>query len=50
MCASSGPDVLAVARLHLDHLGVKLTKLTSAQAEYLGVSVDGPFKPEHYRY
>jgi adenosylhomocysteinase len=39
-----------VARLHLDKLGVKLTKLTPAQAEYLGVSVDGPFKPEHYRY
>jgi adenosylhomocysteinase len=39
-----------VARLHLDKLGVKLTKLSSAQAEYLGVSVDGPFKPDHYRY
>jgi adenosylhomocysteinase len=39
-----------VARLHLDKLGVKLTKLTPAQAEYLGISVDGPFKPEHYRY
>ncbi|MCG8404602.1 MAG: adenosylhomocysteinase [Phycisphaerales bacterium] len=39
-----------VARLHLDHLGVKLTKLTSGQAEYLGVPVDGPYKPHHYRY
>jgi adenosylhomocysteinase len=39
-----------VARLHLDKLGVKLTKLTPKQAEYLGVPVEGPFKPEHYRY
>jgi adenosylhomocysteinase len=39
-----------VARLHLDRLGVKLTKLTPDQAEYIGVSADGPFKPEHYRY
>ena len=39
-----------VARLHLDKLGVKLTKLTGAQAEYLGVPVEGPFKPNHYRY
>ena len=39
-----------VARLHLDHLGVKLTKLRPEQAEYLGVKVDGPYKPEHYRY
>ncbi len=39
-----------VARLHLDKLGAKLTKLTPAQAEYLGIPVDGPFKPEHYRY
>jgi adenosylhomocysteinase len=39
-----------VARLHLDKLGVKLTKLSPAQAEYIGVPVDGPFKPEHYRY
>jgi adenosylhomocysteinase len=39
-----------VARLHLDALGVKLTKLTPAQAEYLDIPVDGPFKPEHYRY
>ncbi len=39
-----------VARLHLDQLGVKLTKLTPKQAEYIGVSVDGPYKPEHYRY
>ena len=39
-----------VARLHLEKLGVKLTKLTPAQAEYLGVPVTGPFKPEIYRY
>ena len=39
-----------VARLHLDQLGVKLTKLTPKQAEYLGVPVTGPFKPEYYRY
>jgi len=39
-----------VARLHLEQIGVKLTKLTDAQAAYLGVSKEGPFKPEHYRY
>jgi adenosylhomocysteinase len=39
-----------VARLHLDKLGVKLTKLTEDQAKYLGIPVDGTFKPEHYRY
>ena len=39
-----------VARLHLGRLGAKLTKLSSEQAEYLGVPVDGPYKPEHYRY
>ena len=39
-----------VAALHLPKLGVKLTKLTKEQAEYLGVGVEGPFKPEHYRY
>ncbi|HZT75693.1 MAG TPA: adenosylhomocysteinase [Vicinamibacterales bacterium] len=39
-----------VARLHLDKLGVKLTKLTKDQADYIGVPVDGPYKPEHYRY
>ena len=39
-----------VARLHLEKIGVKLTPLTKAQADYLGVSPDGPFKPEHYRY
>jgi len=39
-----------VARLHLDALGVKLTRLTKKQAEYIGVDVDGPYKPEHYRY
>jgi len=39
-----------VARLHLEKLGVKLTKLTPEQAEYIHVSVEGPFKPEYYRY
>jgi adenosylhomocysteinase len=39
-----------VARLHLEKLGVRLTKLTPKQAGYIGVPVDGPFKPEHYRY
>ncbi|HWG99110.1 MAG TPA: adenosylhomocysteinase [Pilimelia sp.] len=39
-----------VARLHLDALGVKLTQLTKPQADYLGVPVEGPYKPEHYRY
>jgi adenosylhomocysteinase len=39
-----------VARLHLDHLGVTLTKLTKDQADYIGVPVAGPYKPEHYRY
>src|SRR5471032_1419124 len=39
-----------VARLHLEKIGVKLTKLTKKQADYLGVPVEGPYKPEHYRY
>nr|WP_305785935.1 adenosylhomocysteinase [Actinoplanes lichenis] len=39
-----------VARLHLDALGVRLTELTKKQAEYLGVAVEGPYKPDHYRY
>ncbi|MCP1373873.1 adenosylhomocysteinase [Dyella lutea] len=39
-----------VARLHLEKIGVKLTTLTAAQAKYLGVAVEGPYKPEHYRY
>ncbi|WAC63094.1 adenosylhomocysteinase [Pseudoxanthomonas sp. SL93] len=39
-----------VARLHLDKIGVKLTKLTKDQADYLGVPVEGPYKPDHYRY
>ena len=39
-----------VARLHLEQLGVKLTKLSKEQSDYLGVPVDGPYKPEHYRY
>jgi adenosylhomocysteinase len=39
-----------VARLHLSKLGVQLTRLSEAQARYLGISADGPYKPEHYRY
>ena len=48
-----GPDEPVpeeVARLHLAKLGAKLTKLTPEQAEYIGVTVEGPYKPEHYRY
>jgi len=39
-----------VARLHLSNIGVELTQLTSKQADYLGVPVEGPYKAEHYRY
>ena len=39
-----------VARLHLEKIGVKLTKLTKKQADYIGVPVEGPYKPDHYRY
>jgi adenosylhomocysteinase len=39
-----------VARLHLEKLGVELTKLSDEQADYIGVTTQGPFKPEHYRY
>ena len=39
-----------VAALHLGKLGAKLTKLTPEQAKYIGVSIDGPYKPAHYRY
>jgi adenosylhomocysteinase len=39
-----------VARLHLDKLGVKLTQLSKEQSDYLGIPVDGPYKPDHYRY
>jgi adenosylhomocysteinase len=39
-----------VARLHLDSLGVKLTKLSQEQADYIDVPVEGPYKPDHYRY
>ena len=39
-----------VARLHLDRIGAKVTQLSDEQADYIGVSKDGPFKPEHYRY
>ena len=49
---STLPKILdeKVARLHLEALGVELTELTKEQAEYLGVDVAGPYKPEHYRY
>ncbi|HVQ18370.1 MAG TPA: adenosylhomocysteinase, partial [Actinomycetes bacterium] len=39
-----------VARLHLDALGARLTELTGEQSDYLGIPVDGPYKPDHYRY
>ncbi|HBA35771.1 MAG TPA: adenosylhomocysteinase, partial [Gammaproteobacteria bacterium] len=39
-----------VARLHLQRVGARLTKLTDEQSTYLGISTEGPFKPEHYRY
>ena len=39
-----------VARLHLNKIGVKLTRLTADQAAYIGVPVEGPYKPDHYRY
>src|SRR5699024_9219950 len=39
-----------VARLHLDNLGVELTRLTPKQADYIGVKVEGPYKADHYRY
>jgi len=39
-----------VARLHLEKIGVEMDTLTANQAEYLGVDVEGPYKPEHYRY
>ena len=39
-----------VARLHLEKIGVKLTTLSQEQADYIGVPVEGPYKPDHYRY
>ena len=39
-----------VARLHLDHIGIKLTEMTQEQADYIGFPINGPFKPDHYRY
>jgi adenosylhomocysteinase len=39
-----------VARLHLDKIGAKLTKMSTAQSEYIGVPQHGPYKPDHYRY
>jgi adenosylhomocysteinase len=46
------PKVLdeKVARLHLDHVGAKLTTMTAEQERYLGIPAAGPFKPDHYRY
>ncbi len=44
------PVALKPARLHLEKLGAKLTRLTPEQAEYLGIDPEGPFKPEKYRY
>ena len=44
------PGVIELCRLHLEQIGAKLTKLTPAQAEYIGVKVEGPYKTEHYRY
>ena len=56
--AAGRPDVVTlpkhldeeVARLHLDHLGIRLSRLSDGQADYLGVSPDGPYKPDHYKY
>jgi adenosylhomocysteinase len=39
-----------VARMHLKHVGVHLTKMTKEQSDYLGIPIEGPYKPEHYRY
>jgi adenosylhomocysteinase len=39
-----------VARLHLEQIGVKLSQLSKEQADYIGVPVNGPYKPDHYRY
>jgi len=39
-----------VARLHLEQLGIQLTELSQEQADYIGVDVNGPYKPDHYRY
>jgi adenosylhomocysteinase len=39
-----------VARLHLERINAQLTELSQVQADYIGVSVEGPFKPDHYRY
>jgi hypothetical protein len=47
---SAGNATAHRARLHLEKIGVKLTKLTKKQADYLGVPVEGPYKPDHYRY
>ena len=53
---TSGVNVLPkdldeeVARLHLDHLGAKLTVMSDEQSKYAGIKKEGPFKPDHYRY
>ncbi|HPM35490.1 MAG TPA: adenosylhomocysteinase, partial [Spirochaetota bacterium] len=39
-----------VARLHLGRIGAKLTSLTKEQADYMGLNIEGPYKPDHYRY
>ena len=44
------PSIASVARLHLEQLGVKLTKLSPKQSEYLKIPAGGPYKPDHYRY
>jgi adenosylhomocysteinase len=44
------PPIARLPRLHIGELGIKLTKLTQKQAEYLGIPVEGPYKPEYYRY
>ena len=52
-CVTVPADIVRdeeVARLHLEKLGVRLTRLTQQQADYIGVPVEGPYKAEHYRY
>ena len=43
-------ELIVISHHHLDHIGVKLTKLTKMQANYLGIPAEGPYKPDHYRY
>ena len=49
-CATGHARDKETARVHLEKIGVKLTRLTPEQAEYIGVPMDGPYKPDHYRY